>query len=75
MGNIVMFCSGYPRGASRFGFEMKMNQAPTLTRSMMTVLEDLRLDRLWVIYPGLKSYPLAERIVALPLRSVFELEI
>ena len=51
----------------RYGFEMKLNQAPSLTRSMTVALEDLRLDGLFVIYPGTKAYPLAERVTALPL--------
>ena len=53
----------------RYGFEMKLNQAPTLTRSMKVALEDLRLDSLLVIYPGTKTYPLAEHIRAVPLGS------
>jgi len=36
----------------RYGVEMKFVEAPTATRSMVIALEDLRLDHLWVIYPG-----------------------
>jgi len=53
----------------RYGFEMKLNQAPTLTRSMKVALEDLRLDSLFVIYPGTKTYPLAERVSAVPVHA------
>jgi hypothetical protein len=34
---------------------------------MHIALEDLKLDQLFVIYPGALAYPLAERIYTLPL--------
>jgi len=57
----------------RYGFEMKLNEAPTLTRSMMVSLEDLGLEGLFVIYPGTRQYPLSERIRAVPLQALYEL--
>lgn len=60
-------------GTTRYGFEMKLNQAPTLSRSMTIALEDLRLSHLYVVYPGTKTYPLAESITAVPLQSVPEI--
>jgi len=42
----------------------------SLTKSMHIALQDLGLERLWVIYPGLERYPLAERVTALPLRQL-----
>jgi uncharacterized protein len=53
----------------RLGFEMKCADAPTLTRSMTVAVEDLALDRLLVLYPGDRVYPLAERITAMPLTT------
>ncbi len=55
----------------RYGFEMKLNQAPTWTRSMKVAFEDLHLDSLFVIYPGTKTYSLAERVSAVPLHADF----
>jgi len=49
------------RGGKRYGFEMKMSDAPTATKSMRIALADLRLERLFVIYPGRDSYPLDQR--------------
>ena len=40
------------RGGRRYGFEIKYVDAPTTTKSMHVVLKDLRLNHLWVIYPG-----------------------
>jgi predicted AAA+ superfamily ATPase len=52
----------------RFGVEIKRADAPRLTPSMRTALEDLRLDRLLVIYPGNRRYPLAEGVEVVPLQ-------
>jgi hypothetical protein len=37
---------------------------------MRVALDDLKLERLYVIYPGEKDYPLDDRIHVLPLRNV-----
>jgi len=57
-------------GGRRYGFEFKYNEAPTLTRSMHIALEDLRLDHLWVIHPGTKQWPAAEKISVHPLGEI-----
>jgi uncharacterized protein len=46
------------RGGRRYGFEMKLGDAPTLTKSMHIARADLRLARLFVVSPGRTSYPL-----------------
>jgi predicted AAA+ superfamily ATPase len=46
----------------RYGFEMKLGDAPTATRSMHIAMDDLGLARLYVIYPGKQSYVLGEKI-------------
>lgn len=58
------------RGPRRFGFEVKLSDAPGTTRSMRAALEDLRLDHLFVIYPGDEPYSLDERISVLPSSSL-----
>lgn len=63
--DLLIFASG-----KRFGFEFKFADAPALTRSMHVALQDLRLDHLWVIYPGSEAYPLHERVTAIPLDEV-----
>lgn len=49
----------------RLGFEIKFSSAPTLTKSMQIVMEDLALDKLTVIYPGNIDYPLTKQISAI----------
>ena len=55
----------------RFGVEIKRADAPRLTPSMRTALEDLRLDRLAVIYPGERRYALAEQVEVVPLMDLY----
>jgi predicted AAA+ superfamily ATPase len=50
--------------------EIKYADAPRLTRSMVNAVSDLELDHLWVVYPGDRSYPLAERISTLPVTRI-----
>lgn len=60
------------RGNQRFGFEMKRTSAPRITRSMRVALDDLALDRLDIVYPGSETFPLADRVRAVPLTRVFD---
>jgi len=61
------------RGGRRWGFEFKCSEAPTTEKSMHIALADLRLEHLWVVYPGTLRYSLADRITALPLGEVASL--
>ena len=54
----------------RLGVECKRVDAPRLTPSMRIALEDLGLDHLVVIYPGLRAYPLADRVSVIPLAQL-----
>lgn len=58
------------RDGQRFGFEMKCTDAPVLTKSMRIALAELRLRRLWVVYPGAKSYSLAANVDALSVQEL-----
>jgi hypothetical protein len=51
----------------RLGFEFKLSEAPNLTRSMHVALADLRLDRLFVVHPGDRSYRLSPKVEAVSL--------
>ena len=54
----------------RIGVECKRVDEPRLTPSMRTALEDLELDRIYVIYPGNLSYPIADQVTALPISEL-----
>ena len=55
-----------------WGVEFKYEDAPRLTRSMKTAVEDLELERLWVVYPGKAAYRLTEKVQVLPLADIRE---
>jgi uncharacterized protein len=59
------------RGRSRLGFEMKHTDAPEVTPSMRSALENLRLSHLYVIHAGEETFRLASKITALPLGRVW----
>lgn len=59
------------RGGTRLGFEFKRTSAPTITASMRTALADLKLQRLDVIHGGRETFPLSDRIRAVPLDRVW----
>ncbi len=58
------------RGGRLIGVECKRADAPRLTPSMRIALEDVGLERVAVIYPGEKRYPIADRVEAVPLRDL-----
>lgn len=55
------------RGGKRYGLEFKYVDAPRTTRALHIVIEDLQLEKLWVIYPGDTAYALQENIEVIPL--------
>jgi predicted AAA+ superfamily ATPase len=61
------------RKGRRYGFEFKCTDAPKTTKSMHTTFKDLKLDHLYVVYPGTRRFPLVENMSALPLREAGQL--
>lgn len=51
----------------RIGVECKRADAPVLTPSMKIALKDLKLDQLYVLYPGDRTYSLAKEVKVMPL--------
>jgi len=58
------------KGNQRVGVEFKRSDAPRITPSMRIAMQDLRLDALYVVYPGAHRYPLADGVEAVPLWSL-----
>ncbi len=58
------------KGGKRIGIEVKRQDAPSLSASMRIALEDLKLDRLVVLYPGDTAYQLADRVEVVPLSAL-----
>lgn len=58
------------RQGKLYGVECKRVDAPRITPSMTIALNDLGLERLAVVYPGNRRFPLSNRIEAVPLEAV-----
>ena len=60
------------KNGRRIGVECKRMDAPRLTTSMRVALTDLKLHRLFVLYPGERRYRLAPRIEVVPLAEYLD---
>lgn len=58
------------RGSERVGVEFKRADSPAVSTSMRIAMNDLRLDRLYVVYPGQHRHRLADGIEAVPLAAL-----
>jgi len=54
----------------RIGIEVKYSDAPRLTKSMAIARQDLKLDRLLVVYPGDTSYALRPGVEVVAIRDL-----
>jgi len=54
----------------RIGIEVKRQDAPQLTPSMRIAIRDLSLSHLTVLYPGTRSFSLADRVSVVPLAAL-----
>lgn len=62
----------FSRGGRMYGVECKRADAPVMTSSMRIALEDLKLARIAVIYPGKQRYPLHKQVEAVPFEAVVD---
>ncbi len=46
----------------RLGFEFKCSDAPRMTKSIHNAMDDLKLDKVFVVYPGKESYRIAKNV-------------
>jgi len=60
----------WQHAGKNWGVEFKYSDAPRLTASMKTALSDLALERLWVVYPGNKSYHLSKQVSVFSIREI-----
>jgi predicted AAA+ superfamily ATPase len=58
------------KGGRRLGIEIKRADAPTLTPSIRVALNDLKLDRLTVVYPGNRRYELGPQVSVMPFETI-----
>lgn len=58
------------RNGLRFGIEVKLSEAPGVTRSMRIAADELGLRHVWVLYPGKYAFQMDERVTAWPLEAI-----
>lgn len=63
------------KNGKRLGFEFKYTDNPKITKSMNIALEDLKLDHLYVIFPGDQYFPMSEKITGCGLEKIRTLKI
>lgn len=57
------------RGTRKIAVECKASAAPRVSRGFWNSLEDLEIEKAWVIAPVQESYPIAENVVVSPLKD------
>ncbi len=62
------------KNGKKIGFEIKLNDRPSLTPSMHIAVRDLKLEKLWVVYPGKENYRLDDRIQALSIHDIVKIK-
>jgi hypothetical protein len=60
------------RGRRRIAFEIKRTAAPSITPSMRSAIQDLKLDFLTVVHAGAESFPLAKNVRAVPAGALVD---
>jgi predicted AAA+ superfamily ATPase len=60
------------RGGKRYGVEFKCADAPVMTKSLHIALDDLQLERAWIVYPGQDAYPVHEKVTVCPLAQLLK---
>lgn len=63
--DLILFKNG-----KMYGVEIKRQDAPTMTPSMRIALEDLKLERIAVIYPGQKRYEIHKKVSVVPFHQI-----
>ena len=58
------------KNGRKIGFEIKLNDRPSLTPSMRIAARDLKLEKLYVIYPGKENYELDNRVQVTSILSL-----
>lgn len=58
------------KNGKKVGFEFKYTESPKKTKSMLIAQQDLKLDKLIVVYPGAEIFPLTETITAFGLEAL-----
>ncbi len=62
-------------GQQLYGVECKRADAPRFTSSMRHAMDDLKLAKIAVIYPGTRRYPINDKVEAVPLGELQQINV
>src|SRR3989344_1693791 len=62
----------FNKGGKMYGVEIKRQDAPTMTTSIRTALEYLKLERIAVIYPGSRRYSIHKQVDVVPFDEILD---
>ena len=60
----------WKHNGKNYGCEFKYSDSVKFSKSMRSVIADLELTKLWVVYPGEKEYSLSDNCYAFPLNQI-----
>jgi predicted AAA+ superfamily ATPase len=63
------------KNGKRIGFEIKYAEVSKITRSMHNVLEDLKLDKLYLVNSGNRKFDFNEKISVLPASQILSINL
>ncbi|VAX11120.1 Mlr9349 protein [hydrothermal vent metagenome] len=58
------------RGSRKMAFEFKASTAPKVTKGFWNGLNDLNIEKAWVVAPVQESYPIKENVLVCPLSEI-----
>jgi len=58
------------RRGKRLGFEFKCTDSPRMTKSIRAAVDSLRLERVYVVHPGRRSYPMESNVEAVSVADL-----
>lgn len=63
------------KNGKRYGVEFKFNEAPGTSKSMHVASNDLKLDHLWIVYPGSHTIRVEKNMTILPLSDISKMSL
>ena len=60
------------KDGKKIGFEFKYTSRPTMTKSIHSALEDLKVDKIIIITPESDTFPVSEKVEVYNLKSYLD---
>jgi predicted AAA+ superfamily ATPase len=60
-------------GTNRLGIEIKRSLSPVPSKGLYNAMEDLKLDKVYIVYPGEKSFPINAQVEVISLFDIMSL--